>query len=194
MSLATAHWARHQQDVRIVTLADLESQAGPDKEPENQAETEAAHAAIEARQAAERAERRTDLIKRLREHEDGRTELTPKEYETLCMEVFIFLFDPVLLGFKAQESTTDGANRYDFICRIGSGSPFWDGIGRDFRTRAVLFECKNYKDPITADQIYSTERYLFVGALRTVCFLIARKGATDGGSVPPKGRCGKAAS
>ena len=28
--------------------------------------------------------------------------------------------------------------------------------------------------------MYSTERYLFLGALRTVCFLISRKGADEG--------------
>jgi hypothetical protein len=39
---------------------------------------------------------------------------------------------------------------------------------------------QNYRDPITADQLYSTERYLFSGALRTVCFLISRKGADEG--------------
>jgi hypothetical protein len=35
-------------------------------------------------------------------------------------------------------------------------------------------------EPITADQVYSTERYLFSGALRTVCFLISRKGPDEG--------------
>jgi hypothetical protein len=181
MSPATAHWAKHQEDVDITTLAALEAAAGPDTVPVDVDEADAQHAANDERQSLERVEKRAALVFRLTEHEAGRLELSPKEFESLCMEVFVFLFDPVLLGFKAQARTTDDANRYDFICRIGAGSPFWAGIGRDFRTRAVLFECKNYQDPITADQIYSTERYLFVGALRTVCFLIARKGATDGG-------------
>jgi hypothetical protein len=119
------------------------------------------------------------LIQRLRKHQvsDG---LTWKEYEQLCQEVITFLFDPFLYGFQAQTETTDGANRYDFICRIKPGDSFWDALRTDFRTRSVLFECKNHDKPITADQIYSTERYLFSGALRTVCMLISRKGADDG--------------
>lgn len=106
--------------------------------------------------------------------------LTPSGYEALCMEVFTHVFDPVLFGFKNQVQTVDGGNRYDFICQIKSGDPFWDGLRHDFRTRAIVFECKNYAKKITADQVYSTERYLFANALRTVCILISRLGPDDG--------------
>jgi len=107
-------------------------------------------------------------------------DLSPKEYENLCMSVFIELFDPNLYGFEKQATTTDGGNRYDFICRIQAGNTFWDGLRQDFRTKAILFECKNYSEQIGPDQIYSTERYLFAGALRTVCFLVSRLGPNDG--------------
>ena len=113
------------------------------------------------------------LRQSLSDHIDDNT-LTPAGFEDLCMRVFMHLFDPDLYGFAKQQQTTDGANRYDFICRIKPGNSFWDGLRADFRTKAILFECKNYAEGITADQVYSTERYLFVGALRTVCFLISR--------------------
>ncbi|OAP38447.1 hypothetical protein AU381_23050 [Sinorhizobium glycinis] len=116
------------------------------------------------------------LIGKLKQHSVNKNALTPSEYETLCMSVFVKLFDPHLYGFEKQAETTDGGNRYDFICRISSGSPFWDGLRHDFRTRAILFECKNYEEQIGADQIYSTERYLFSTALRTVGVLISRLG------------------
>lgn len=119
------------------------------------------------------------LISRLEAHISENT-LSPNEYEELCQETFAYVFDPDLYGFKKQAETFDGANRYDFICRIRGGNEFWDSIRRDFKTRAILFECKNYNDRITADQVYSTERYLFNGALRTVCFLISRLGPNDG--------------
>jgi hypothetical protein len=118
------------------------------------------------------------LIERLIHHEDHGG--SPSDYEKLCMEVMAFLFDPYLYGFESQMKTADNANRYDFICRILPGNPFWDAVRTDFRTRSILFECKNYERPITADQVYSTERYLFSGALRTVCFLISRKGPDEG--------------
>jgi hypothetical protein len=118
------------------------------------------------------------LIRRLTDHEE-RGDISPAEYEALCQEVMAFLFDPYLYGFEPQAKTTDGANRYDFICRILPGNAFWDALRADFRTRSILFECKNYGDTITADQVYSTERYLFSSALRTVCFLISRKGPDE---------------
>lgn len=119
------------------------------------------------------------LIQQLEDHL-RENKLSPKGFEELCQEVFVYLFDPDLYGFQRQSQTTDGANRYDFICRIKAGNPFWDALRHDFRTRAVLFECKNYEDPIGPDQVYSTERYLFEGGLRTVCLLISRHPPSDG--------------
>lgn len=129
--------------------------------------------------ANERKTETENLTERLRLHKE-QGELTPREYEELCQETVTFLFDPDLYGFEKQAQTSDGGNRYDFICRIRPGNPFWDSIRADFRTRSVLFECKNYSAAISADQVYSTERYLFSGALRTVCFLISRHGPDDG--------------
>jgi hypothetical protein len=121
------------------------------------------------------------LIKRLEDHIASNA-ISPQEYEQLCQQVFTYVFDPDLYDFRPQIKTTDGANRYDFICKIrsGKGNDFWDTLKRDFRTRALLFECKNYNEKITADQVYSTERYLFSSALRTVCFLISRLGPNEG--------------
>jgi len=120
-----------------------------------------------------------DLISRLEAHIEENL-LSPTEYENLCQQVFLFVFDPYLYDFRRQMETTDGGNRYDFICRIRSGNSFWDSLRTDFRTRAILFECKNYDKKITADQVYSTERYLFSTALRTVCFLVSRLGPNEG--------------
>jgi hypothetical protein len=179
-SLATRNWAQHQTDVTIVSLADLESQAAkmqpaPDFEFAFFDKEMARSLAI-----AEQTQIRDELIGQLLRHDEDASAFSPSGFEALCMKVFAFLFDPNLFGFEAQSQTSDGANRYDFICRIAPGRPFWDTLRTDFRTRALLFECKNFTDPITADQIYSTERYLFSGALRTVCFLIARKGGDEG--------------
>lgn len=121
----------------------------------------------------------TRLAERLRLHSEHGG-LTSGEYEAICLEAVSYLFSPSLYGFETQSRTTDGAHRYDFICRIKPGDSFWDGLRTDFHTRSILFECKNYSCPITADQIYSTERYLLSGALRMVCFLISRKGPDDG--------------
>jgi hypothetical protein len=118
------------------------------------------------------------LIKQWEDHEQ-QGGLTPTEYEKLCQNTVTYLFQPYLQGFRKQLTTTDGANRYDFICQIKGGHAFWDSLCIDFKTRSILFECKNYEECITADEIYTTERYLSATALRTVCFLISRKGPTE---------------
>lgn len=120
-----------------------------------------------------------DLQSKLCDHQRENT-LTSTEYERLCRSVFQELFDPYLYGFEDQTRTTDAGNRYDFICRIQPGNAFWDSLRQDFRTKAILFECKNYEKKIGPDQVYSTERYLFSGALRTVCLLVSRLGPSDG--------------
>lgn len=116
------------------------------------------------------------FAQKLRNHIEN-NDLSPKQYELLCMDVCKFLFSPHLYEFKPQAKTSDGGNQFDFICRILPGNEFWDGVRYDFRTKAIIFECKNYDEKIGPDQIYSTERYLFAGALRTVCLLISRLGA-----------------
>lgn len=188
MSPATTNWAKHQKDVSIVRLVDLivearlyepEPAISEDAAAAEAKATAAAVAALASERAYKRNKLRSELIDQLDRHDADATVLSPAQYEDLCMQVFAFVFDPSLFGFEKQARTSDGANRYDFICRIASGRPFWDTLRADFRTRAILFECKNYDEPVTADQIYSTERYLFTGALRTVCFLIARRGGTE---------------
>lgn len=171
------HWAQQQYDVEIWDLEKLRdySRSFHALSARLEAIADDAPSAPPAEQANSVNQA---LQVRLGDH-IKKNELTPSDYEDLCLKVFVHLFDPILYGFAKQASTSDGGNRYDFICRIQPGNPFWDGLRADFRTKAILFECKNYENAITADQVYSTERYLFAGALRTVCFLISRVPPSD---------------
>jgi len=180
LSLAAREWAEKQYHTQIWDLDRLRSLTAQHNELHADLLALISGAEIEEapKSAAETSET-TRLIAALEAH-IAENKLTPTEYEALCREVFSHLFDPVLYGFQKQVETSDGGNRYDFICRIKPGDSFWDSIRHDFRTRAIIFECKNYKEEITADQVYSTERYLFTGALRTVCFLISRFGPDAG--------------
>lgn len=45
-----------------------------------------------------------------------------------------------------------------------------------FKTWYVIFEFKNHTRYITQGEVYSTEKYLFVPAMRSVAFVISRKG------------------
>lgn len=98
-----------------------------------------------------------------------------KAYEAVIQEIVFYLFGDFLVDPRPQSRTEDGLDILDIVYRVRAGHPFWDTLTRDFRTRAIIFECKNYSEGITPNQIYSTERYVNVGALRSVCFLVSRK-------------------
>ena len=104
----------------------------------------------------------------------------PKEdalsYEKICKEILRYLFDDDLSLWIDQNRTDDTLHRFDLIARISSINDFWKYLARDFKSRFIIFEFKNYTKPISQNQIYSTEKYLFTTALRSIAFLITRKG------------------
>lgn len=99
-----------------------------------------------------------------------------RQYELKCIEILKYLFEDELSNWSAQNTTDDELSRFDMICRIIGQSSFWSSLIQSFQTRYVLFEFKNYTDPIGQDQIYTTERYLFLRGLRSVAFIISREG------------------
>lgn len=99
-----------------------------------------------------------------------------KVYEELMCSILKYLFDKDLVGWHKQYSTEDGINRYDLICRIYNEDSIWRIFVNDFKSRYILFEFKNYKNEITQREIYTTEKYLFKTAKRSVGFIISRKG------------------
>lgn len=118
-----------------------------------------------------------NLIEQFRELETGRD--FSKVYEELCTKALKYLFEEYLAGWIEQNNTVDGLHRMDLICRIKRGNEFWDFVKEDLKSRYILFEFKNYREQIKQTQVYTTEKYLYKTALRTVCFLISRKGASE---------------
>ncbi len=70
----------------------------------------------------------------------------------------------------------------DLIARLipKQTSTFWLSLSQDFRCRYIVFEFKNYTNEISQNQIYTTEKYLYPSALRSVAIIIARNGADAG--------------
>ena len=118
-----------------------------------------------------------NLCKELKEISSGKTEWT--QYEKKCVEILKYLFNDDLIGWKEQESTYDDLNRFDLITRIRSISDFWKFISSELNSRYILFEFKNYSEQIKQGQILTTEKYLYKQALRSVVFILSRKGAND---------------
>ncbi|MCY1741438.1 hypothetical protein [Ensifer sp. SL37] len=103
-------------------------------------------------------------------------------YEAICFEAIAELFGDELGVLHDQHPVADRFHVIDLIASIKPSEPdnFWAHLRSDFRSRYIVFEFKNYKDAIGQDQIYSTEKYLFTHALRTVAIMIARNGEDDG--------------
>lgn len=114
-----------------------------------------------------------DLIQRLQAIAPGKG--SAGDYELLCQEIIQYLFGDWLLDPRRQQRTEDGLNILDIVYRVDPRHHFWATLTRDFRARVVVFECKNYTDPITPMQVFTTERYMSVNALRPLCFMLTRK-------------------
>lgn len=126
-----------------------------------------------------------DLCKELKLIPSGKADASA--FEKKCEEILNYLFDIDLGKLVPQNATDDTLHRFDLIARIASQNDFWKFIARDFRTRFVIFECKNYTAPITQSEVYTTEKYLYTTALRSVAIIIAKKGADNNAVVAMKG-------
>lgn len=100
-------------------------------------------------------------------------------YEDICIEILKYVLGDSLTLWKKQKKASDGLYRFDLCCKIKYGElqEFFDTIRRHFNTKYIVFEFKNYRDPITQKEIYTTEKYLYKKALRSVAIIISRKGA-----------------
>nr|WP_321237207.1 restriction endonuclease [uncultured Psychroserpens sp.] len=98
-------------------------------------------------------------------------------FEEKCEEILKYLFEDDLSLWSSQNKTDDTLHRFDLITKISSINDFWKYLARDFKSRFIIFEFKNYTHKITQNQIYSTEKYLFTKALRSIAYIITRNGA-----------------
>lgn len=102
------------------------------------------------------------------------------EFERICTESIKHLFGDQFGSWHEQDASEGGFHRRDFLVRLRPKHDFWTSLAHDFRTRYIVFEFKNDEEAISQDQIYSTEKYLFTTALRSVAFIVARCGADKG--------------
>ena len=100
------------------------------------------------------------------------------DFEKWCIDVLRYLFSDKLSLWKEQRGSNKGLYRFDLICRIKDDEKdtFWRLIENHFDSKYIIFEFKNYKNEITQDQIYTTEKYLYKKALRSAAIIISRNG------------------
>ena len=127
------------------------------------------------------------LIRRL-ENWDPENE-SSSAYETLCTNVLQALFMDDLDRWEKQKPSNGGLFRFDLICKIKNDTTkeFWKVAGQFFNTKYIVFEYKNYSGLITQKEIFTTERYLYLQALRGVAIIISTKGIDANGQKAVKG-------
>ncbi|MDF3082087.1 restriction endonuclease [Burkholderia sola] len=101
-----------------------------------------------------------------------------KAFEDASIEALRYLFESDLHGWHEQLETEDGLHRRDLVCRILPKSEVWRLMLNDLHSRYVVFEFKNYSEPITQYEVVTTERYLYPSALRNVAIIISPDGCS----------------
>ncbi len=115
-------------------------------------------------------------IYRLQKCKPGKEGQSDKEYERICTNIIKFLFGAEFYKASEQHKTEDEMFRMDLLCSLKGTTEFWRFLMSFYHTKFVVFEYKNYREPISQNLIYITEKYLFPVALRNVAFIVSRKG------------------
>lgn len=103
------------------------------------------------------------------------------EYEQLCSDVLEKLFAEDLSLWLKQEQSNDGLFRFDLFCKIkhGNDREFWKMAEQYFKSKYIVFEFKNYSEQISQQEIFTTVKYLYAKALRSVAIMVAVNGANQ---------------
>jgi len=120
------------------------------------------------------------LIERLKGTAAGNAD--SRRFENSCCECIQYLFAEQFGPLHPQNRVEQGFQYMDLIGRLSprNTGAFWVSLAQDFRCRYVVFEFKNYSEKISQNQVYTTEKYLYPNALRSVAIIIARKGHDSG--------------
>ena len=112
-----------------------------------------------------------------------------RKYEELCQKLLQNVFFDDLVLWKEQQNANGELQRFDLLCRIKDGNQktFWSILERYFNSKYIVFEFKNYNDAVTQKEIYTTEKYLYSKALRSVGIMIAANGYEENARWAAKG-------
>lgn len=128
-----------------------------------------------------------DLIRQLNKWNPEET--SSVDYENLCYKVLNYLFNDELSLWHRQKKSNADLYRFDLICKIKDGevSGLWTTILQCFNSKYIIFEFKNYTTSITQKEIYTTDKYLYLKALRGVAILVSCYGSDKNAEKAIKG-------
>lgn len=127
------------------------------------------------------------LIEEIKLCEAGKLKF--RTYEQLCHKLLENIFSEDLALWKEQSKSNNDLYRFDLLCRIKDQNQktFWAILERYFNSKYLIFEFKNYKEPLTQKEIYTTEKYLYSKALRSVAVIISANGYSENAYWAAKG-------
>ena len=126
------------------------------------------------------------LIEKLRNLKTGRQDAS--KFEKLASEIIKYCF--LDLGFIYEKMKTKSQhNEYDCIAKLcekedentSDSNDFFNIVKKQFSSRYIVFEFKNYSKKITQKEILLTSKYLYHKAFRSVAIIFARKGIDKNG-------------
>jgi hypothetical protein len=102
-----------------------------------------------------------------------------KKFEEMALAAIEYIFKDDLTAWSPQKATDSKISIFDVVARIAiteEPHDFWTTVLNQFRSRYIIFEFKNHTGLIKQGQIYTTEKYLYLTALRSTAIIITRKG------------------
>lgn len=118
----------------------------------------------------------TRLQRALRECPAGQRHF--RQYEDIGLELLRFLFPTEIGEPRIQARTDDGVERRDVVCRNNRQSRFFQRVADRFGADFVIWDFKNYGDPITGEVINDVATYAN-SALGRFIVVVSRKGGSD---------------
>lgn len=108
----------------------------------------------------------------------GRTGVSWRLFELVCYDAVKYVFEDHLHSWRDQENVGGDASRFDVIAKVKGTDVFSRMLIEHFDSRYILFEFKNYQEPLKSNLIHVTEKYLYPRALRATAIFVSPKGLT----------------
>jgi hypothetical protein len=103
-----------------------------------------------------------------------------KGYQGVCREILSYALVPPLLEPSEETATTSRSQRRDLIYQIPyDAGDFWKWISLNYKSLALIVECKNYADLLPPSQITITSKYFGEKKLGLFGAIICRKGLSE---------------
>ncbi len=113
------------------------------------------------------------LLARLKACSPGRKDA--HSFEALCVEVLEYLFVPPLARVVAQSARSDGHEMRDALLSNTAAGYFWESIRREFDTKHLVVEFKNYVEAVSKEEVNQLRQYLGRKSLGRFGLLVSRR-------------------